>query len=215
MDNTKNFSAHSGTELYKDMQEILDSYGVVRTYKKGEIIYRQGDRAKNFCYLKKGKVKVYMNSADGDEKTLNIASHGELLGEGAFFDKEPRVSSAVALSDCRVIMIDEQILTNLFSQYPKIALELLEIMSKRIRLLSSQLDSMTFKLADERIAKILLENSKNNVVKMTHEQIADAVGVSRITVSKTLGKLSKNKIIATDYAKIILLKPEILASMCG
>ena len=65
MDNTKNFSAHSGTELYKDMQEILDSYGVVRTYKKGEIIYRQGDRAKNFCYLKKGKVKVYMNSADG------------------------------------------------------------------------------------------------------------------------------------------------------
>ena len=112
-------------------------------------------------------------------------------------------------------MIDEQILTNLFSQYPKIALELLEIMSKRIRLLSSQLDSMTFKLADERIAKILLENSKNNVVKMTHEQIADAVGVSRITVSKTLGKLSKNKIIATDYAKIILLKPEILASMCS
>lgn len=205
--------SHSGTETKKDMQEIFESLGTVRSFSKGEIIYRQGDLAKTFCYLKKGKVSVFMTSIDGMEKTLNTASKGELLGEGAFFDKKPRVSSARAVTNCEVVMIDEQTLTNLFAKHPKLAFELLEILSNRIRLLSSQLDSMTFLQADARIARLLLQSEKDGRVSLTHEEIASAVGVSRVTVSKTLGKFSANGYISTAYRKIIIKNRDRLEEM--
>lgn len=190
--------------IYKDMDSLFSAIGSVRQFKKGEIIYHQGDNATTFCYLKKGKVKVYMTSVDGMEKTLNTATSGEILGEGAFFDKKPRVSSACAISDSQVIMIDEPTLINLFSQHPVLAFELLEILANRIRLLSFQLDSMTFLQADSRIARILLQNEKDCVVRLTHEEIADVVGVSRVTVSKILGRLTKKGILSTEYRKIII-----------
>lgn len=205
--------SHSGTETKKDMQEIFESLGTVRSFAKGEIIYRQGDFASTFCYLKNGRVSVFMTSIDGMEKTLNTASKGELLGEGAFFDKKPRVSSARAVTNCEVVMIDEQTLTNLFSKHPKLAFELLEILSNRIRLLSSQLDSMTFLLADARIARLLLQSEKDGRVALTHEEIAAAVGVSRVTVSKTLGKFSANGDISTAYRKIIIKNRDRLEEM--
>lgn len=205
--------SHSGTETKKDMQEIFESLGTVRSFAKGEIIYRQGDFASTFCYLKNGRVSVFMTSIDGMEKTLNTASKGELLGEGAFFDKKPRVSSARAVTNCEVVMIDEQTLTNLFTKHPKLAFELLEILSNRIRLLSAQLDSMTFLQADARIARLLLQSEKDGRVALTHEEIAAAVGVSRVTVSKTLGKFSANGDISTAYRKIVIKNRDRLEEM--
>lgn len=210
----KGFSAsHTGTEAHKDMQELFEDLGTSRTYKKGEIIYRQGDLATTFCCLKKGKVSVFMTSYDGMEKTLNTASCGELLGEGAFFDKKPRVSSARAVTNCEVIMIDEQTLTSLFLKHPKLAFELLEILANRIRLLSSQLDSMTFLQADARIARLLLQNESGGRVRLTHEEIAAAVGVSRVTVSKTLGRLAEKGDIVTAYRKIIIKNRQSLEAL--
>lgn len=189
---------------HKDMDSIFSKIGSVRHFKKGETIYHQGDTAKTFCYLKKGTVKVFMTSVDGNEKTLNTATHGEILGEGAFFDKKPRVSSAIAVTDSQVVMIDEQTLIKLFGEYPVLAFELLEILANRIRLLSSQLDSMTFLQADARIVRILLQNESDGIIKLTHEEIADVVGVSRVTVSKILARLAKKGILLTEYRKIII-----------
>lgn len=204
MDMHTRLCRRSGSEMHGDMQRLIESASAAKKYKKDEIIYHQGDTANYFCYLKKGRVKVYMTSVDGLEKVLNTAGSGELLGEGAFFDKKPRVSSASALTDAEVIMIDEEKLAGLISRYPRLAFELLEILSNRIRLLSSQLDSVTFLRADARIARLLAENEQNGRVRLTHEEIADIVGVSRVTVSKTLGVFAKKGWIATEYGQILI-----------
>lgn len=199
-----------------DMKTLLESVGIVRTYSKGEIIYHQGDVADKFFYLKSGKVKVFMTSVDGMEKTLNTASSGELLGEGAFFDKQPRVSSASAVANSELVMIDKGHLEVLIAKYPSLAFQLLEILANRIRLLSAQLDSMTFMKADARIAKLLLESESKGKVRLTHEEIANAVGVSRVTVSKTLGKFAKNGYISTEYGYVHILNCDSLrACMVG
>ncbi len=213
MDTPSILYSHANSEMREDMQKLIENVSTARKFAKNEIIYLQGDTANNFCYLKKGKVKVYMTSVDGLEKTLNTASHGELLGEGAFFDKKPRVSSAKAITNTEVIMIDEKKLTELISNHPRLAFELLEILANRIRLLSSQLDSMTFMQADARIAHLLLESEKNGIVNLTHEEIANTVGTSRVTVSKTLGKFVKNGYIATEYRQIILKEKEKIAAI--
>ena len=108
MEHTINACGHANSTVHENMQSLIEQSGSVRKYAKDEIIYLQGDTAQSFCYIKKGSVKVYMNSVDGNEKTLNTARHGEIIGEGAFFDKKPRVSSAKALTNTEVIMIDKK-----------------------------------------------------------------------------------------------------------
>ena len=206
MEHTINAYGHTNSAVHENMQSLIEQSGSVRKYAKDEIIYLQGDTAQSFCYIKKGSVKVYMNSVDGNEKTLNTARHGEIIGEGAFFDKKPRVSSAKALTNTEVIMIDKKRLTDIIAQHP--TLELLEILANRIRLLSSQLDSMTFMQADARIAGLLLESEHDGIVAITHEEIANTVGVSRVTVSKTLSRFAKSGYISTEYRRILIKSRE-------
>lgn len=188
------------------IKEIFDSVSYTRKFSKGSIIYHQGDYAASFYYLKKGKVRVYMTSPDGVEHTLSSASSGEILGEAAFFDKMPRISSANALSNIEVAVINEETMLTLTRKYPKLALELLNLQATRIRQLSSQLDAMTFLKADERIAKVLLQNiDDKNEVSFTHEEIAGATGVTRVTVSKILRDFKDKGFLETEYRRIIVL----------
>ena len=186
-----------------------------KSFAKGEIIYHQGDIADSFYYIKKGKATVFMISRDGMEKTLNTASKGELIGEGAFFDHKPRVSSAKAVTASELTIIDKKILLDLIQKNPPIAFELLEILATRIRLLTTQLDSMTFMQADARIAKLLLDDMVDGKVSLTHEEIALTVGVSRITVTKVLSRLSAQGILATHYRGIKILDKAGLEKICG
>ena len=188
MEHTINACRHANSTVHENMQSLIEQSGSVRKYAKDEIIYLQGDTAQSFCYIKKGSVKVYMNSVDGNEKTLNTARHGEIIGEGAFFDKKR--------------------LTDIIAQHPTLAFELLEILANRIRLLSSQLDSMTFMQADARIAGLLLESEHDGIVAITHEEIANTVGVSRVTVSKTLSRFAKSGYISTEYRRILIKSRE-------
>ena len=188
------------------IQEVFEKINYVRKFSKGDIIYHQGDRAASFYYLKKGKVRVYITSPDGVEHTLSTANSGEILGEAAFFDKMPRVGSANALSNIEVAVINEETLITLTRERPRLALELLSLQALRIRQLSAQLDAMTFLRADERIAKVLLQNADGkNEVSLTHEEIAGITGVTRVTVSKILRSMKNKGILKTEYRKITVL----------
>ncbi|MBQ5398981.1 MAG: Crp/Fnr family transcriptional regulator [Ruminococcus sp.] len=193
---------------YSEIKTIFEKTAPVRRVSKGDIIYYQGDSAESFYYLKKGRVRVYMTSPEGVERTLSTAARGEVFGEAAFFDRMPRVSSASALTGCELVAIDEQKLIALIQRQPRLALELLEIQALRIRQLSDQLDIMTFLKADGRIARLLLKNAQTDgerlKVKLTHEEIAGSVGVNRVTVSKLLTRFKKEGIIRTEYRKIII-----------
>ena len=78
MEHTINACGHANSTVHENMQSLIEQSGSVRKYAKDEIIYLQGDTAQSFCYIKKGSVKVYMNSVDGNEKTLNTARHGDI-----------------------------------------------------------------------------------------------------------------------------------------
>ncbi len=193
------------SDVENKIQAVFEKEKPVKNILKGSIIYHQGDKARCFYYLKKGRVKVVMTSADGMEKTLSTASAGEILGEAAFFDKMPRISSAYALTNIEVVSVDEAKLLSLIKDNPKLALELLKIQATRIRQLSSQIDAITFMKADGRIAGLLLRSASSNIVNYTHEEIAGIVGVSRVTVSKILNRFKREGLLKTDYGKIILI----------
>lgn len=194
--------------LPKSLTELFESINFVKRLEPNTEIYSQGEKAESFFYLKRGRVRIYMTSENGMEKTLSIISRGAILGEAAFFDGMPRVSSARTLQKSEIVVITRQILENAFRSQPNIALELLKLQAMTVRMLSSQVDSITFRNAESRIAGFLLEFAEergdSRYVFATQEEIGAAVAVSRVTVSRIINSFSKQGYLSTGYGKITI-----------
>lgn len=199
----------SYANLPENLRGVFEGLNSAKRYMKNEIIYMQGEHADCFYYLMSGRARIYFSSQKGTEKTLANVEDGCILGEAAFFDGMPRVSSAVTRSECKIIPINKKILTQRFMVDPDFAMTLLNLQARSIRMLSSQVSSITFLQADCRIARLLIQLSERDksgkcYVRLTHEEIGDIIGVSRITVSKILNSMGANKIIKTGYREIMI-----------
>lgn len=183
-------------------------------YPPNQMIYLQGEEAPRFYYLKKGEAKIFITSKSGGEKTLRVVSEGNFLGEASFFDGLPRVSSAKTTQKSEIISIDQEMLLRLIGEHPMLALDLLRELSKTVRMLSAQVDGMTFQQADQRIAQLLINSAVREgnrlLIHYTHEEIGNLVGVSRITVSKILTRFVKEGYVKTCYRSIEIVDREAL-----
>lgn len=181
-------------------------------FKNNQIIYHQGEIVENFYYLKEGSVQVFVTSADGFEKILTTYKKGEIFGEASFFDGFPRMSSAKTFSSSEIIPINKTDIISYFQKEPFLALNFIELLSKKVRMLSNEIDNISFLSAEKRIAQYLLNMNlyTNCPIDCTHEGIGKAVGVSRVTVSRALNKFSKYKWINIKYKKILILNKEAL-----
>lgn len=172
----------------------------------GELIYLQDTRAECFYYIVSGTAKCFISSPEGEERILTLPHAGELMGEAAFFDGQPRVSSAMAVTKCQLVAVNRQRLEQVFSAHPDLAIAMLEDLARRVRMLSGHVDS-EFLQADKRIARHLLSllPQPEDTVHCTHEEIGASVGVSRVTVSRVLGEFDKKGWIKTGYKSLRLL----------
>lgn len=176
----------------------------------GRMIYLQGSPATHFYYIRQGSVKTFLSSRDGGEQILKIYHTGDIFGEASFFDEQPRVSSATALTPCQVIAVDREQAERVFRERPELAMAMMKYLAGTVRMLSSHVDDMAFLRADQRVARLLLSlgEGKPGPVRCTHEFLSHTVGVSRVTVSRILGKFEDQGLIRLGYGQVELLDPE-------
>ena len=172
----------------------------------GQMIYLLDTEANQFYYILSGTVKCFISSPEGDERTLTLHHSGELIGEAAFFDRQPRVSSAVAVTPCQLVAVDRRRLEAVFARHPDLAVSMLEYLARTVRLLSAHVDS-AFLPADKRIARHLLAlpAGPDGELHCSHEEIGSSVGVSRVTVSRVLGAFDRLGWVRTGYRSLRLL----------
>lgn len=187
----------------KNTWGVLEKSHTPRIYEKGTMVYWQGNHAEEFYYLKRGSVRIFLCSENGTEKDLTVLKAGSIFGEAAFFDGLPRVSSAKALERSEIITVTRRSLTDCIRREPELAMDLLTCLSQTIRMLSAQVDAMTFRQADERIARLLLNlSAKDGSVRATHEDLAALAGASRVTVSRILAGFARKGWVRTGYGEI-------------
>lgn len=183
-----------------------------RVYSAGQMIYLQGTHPEYFYYLISGTVRSFISTGRGEERVLTIHRAGDLMGEASFFDQCPRVSSAIAQTDCQVIAVDRTRLNDIFSRHPELAIPMLQHLARTVRLLSAHVDSATLP-APQRIARYLLSASSGEDVTSivcTHESIGQAVGLSRVSVSRTLSSFASQGLILLKYRAIEILDSKAL-----
>jgi len=185
--------------------------GKTTIYEKGQMIYQQGDKPNSMYLLKKGRVRSFILSPNGSEKTIAVFEDGNLFGKSAFFDKQPYFSGAKALSRSEIVVIDKTMMSKIISNNPQFAIDMLADLSKTIRMLSNQIESMSFHQADKRVARFLLDNISNSpYVNCTHDEISATIGTSRVTVSKILSRFEKSGFIETNYRMIKITNKQTL-----
>ena len=211
MEYANTFSLDFPVELWRPFAQDRPS---VRC-SSGYLIYLQGTEATCFYYLKKGKVKSFIQSEDGAERTLNLYQQGSIFGEASFFDELPRVSSAVALTPCEIVPIDREQVTAEFTRNPGMAMSMLKYLARTVRLLSSQVDQMAFRPARWRVAWYLLSHApEGGAIPCTQEDIAAAVSVSRVTVSRILNDFARRGWVELGYRSLTLREPDALNALC-
>lgn len=177
----------------------IDGGKTVRKYTPKKSIFRQGDPADAIFYIEKGKVKLGVVSDRGKEAVVAILGPGDFLGEGCLAGQTLRMSSAMPLSDCRLVRIDRDATIRALKADPSFSEAFLAyLLIRNIRIQEDLVDQL-FNSSEKRLARVLLllanygKESKPDLViaKISQETLAEMIGTTRSRVSFFMNKFRK------------------------
>ena len=229
MDPDQNASLLSRTRLFGGLdQDVLRSLGertIERSYRRGQLIFSQGDLGESLYVLVDGVVKVFVTSDRGDEMVLTTLHPPEVFGELALIDGGTRSASAEALEPAVALVLTRPTLLELLAQHPSLTDSLLRSLGAVLRRLTEQTSDLVFLDLHGRVAKLLLnlaseqENEEGDVVvldlHMTQSDLAGMVGGSRQSVNQILQYFQARSYIELDGRRVKLLRPDLLRRRAG
>lgn len=209
-------------DLPAESLKQIETAKFATAFPAGSLLFVEGQQPKGFFILCKGRVKLTMSSRDGRTLTLRMIEAGETIGLPATILGKPFESTAETLEPCQVTFIKREDLVRLLKQHPEIALRAAEELSTDQRATAEQARSLGLsRSASEKLARLLLgwaargQKTQQGIrihVTLTHEQIAELIGISRETVTRTLSDFrSRSLITMTGAALVIRDKPALEA----
>lgn len=193
-------------------------------YPRGVVIYAEGEQPRGVYILCSGQVRLTAGSPDGGEVILRVAERGEILGLSNTISREPHRLRAETLSACQIGFIPRIAFLQFLRAHPDASLRIAEHLSMELHKAWEQVELVT--LAPSTNAKLVrflstwavahgqsFSPGTSLALYMTHEEIAQSIGVSRETISRALAELREEKLILFSRGHIVLLQPEKLRSL--
>ena len=200
--------------LPRDQLNELRQIAVDRFYDKGKTIFFEGDSCDGFYIIADGRVKIYKLSFDGKEHILHIYGPGNPFGEVPVFAGKKFPANAQTLLKSHLLFFPRTAFIDLISQNPSLSLNMLAVLSMRLRQFTVQIENLSLKEVPGRLASYLLylakEQSGTDTVMLTISkgQLASLLGTIPETLSRILAKMSKQRLVETSGRDIKLLDIE-------
>lgn len=186
-----------------------------RHYRKGTVIFIEGDPGKGFHYVKTGKVKILKIADDGREHIIKIMGAGEIFAEVLLFNNRPYPATAIAAEDSCIGLIQNLDLETLVLNNNELALQLIKALSQRLLYAQQKIKNLALNDVMARTAEILLRlandhgQQKNGRIEvkldLSRQDLASLVGTTRETVTRMLSALKKDQIIDFTGQKVSIL----------
>jgi CRP/FNR family cyclic AMP-dependent transcriptional regulator len=169
---------------------------VVSTHRKKEILFSQGDAADAVFYIKRGNVKVCVNSTEGKEAVVAILGADEFLGEGCLIGQPKRLATAMAMTECVTMRVEKAEILRVLHDEPAFSqMFLSHVLTKSARVEENLVDQL-FNSTEKRLARVLLlmanfvkEGRPDPVkAKISQETLAEMIGTTRSRVSHFMNK---------------------------
>ncbi len=189
--------------------KIIDLIKLVK-FEKGQYIFNEGEPGDGFYIVDTGEVKIFKISFEGKEQILHIYGPGKAFGEVPVFEGNNFPASAMAMKKSQIIFIPRDKFVNLISNTPGLAMNMLGVLSMKLREFTIQIENLSLKEVPARLASYILtlseENSKAEkvVLPISKAQLANLIGTTPETVSRVLKKMTDASLIGVDTKTILI-----------
>ena len=179
---------------------------------KNNMILQKGDEAEALYIITSGRVNVTLISEAGKEIILATLKDGDFFGEMSLLDNEPRSANVITIEDTNLLVIYRDDFNYIIKNDPGVSLNLLNYLSRRLRIADKKIGSLALLDVCGRIANLFLDMSKEEerdislIEKLPHLQIAKMIGSTREVVSRALKCLKDSGYIKEVGKKIALNK---------
>ncbi|HEX7495320.1 MAG TPA: Crp/Fnr family transcriptional regulator [Candidatus Limnocylindrales bacterium] len=194
----------------------------IRHFRRGEVLFHEGDPGDALFIVASGAVKVVVPSEEGEEAILATLKRGDFLGELALLDGAPRSASAIALEATDALTLPRDQFRALADAEPAIRGALLEAMARELRRLTRHVAELHFldltgrlaarlvRLAEEH-GERLADGSVRLDAPLTQSDLAAMIGATRQSVNKLLGEFEEEGLLRLERDSIVVADVPALA----
>ncbi len=205
-----------------DLESIAD-VTVIKSLSKGEYLFREGAPAVGFYIVQGGSVNVHRVNAAGKEQIIHVFRTGDSFAEVALASDKGYPADARVLEPTQVLLVQKDGILALLRRQPELALRMLGSMSSHLRVLVGQLEDLTLKDVETRLANWLVKKCPNLQseqpvrieLAMAKRVLAAELGTVSETLSRTLAKFREQKLLTVKGKTIVVLSPAKLNALLG
>jgi len=190
-----------------DAKSFLACVGEGRSigkYRKGQVVFSQGDPADAVFYIQKGKAKLTVVSEQGKEAVIAILGADDFFGEGCLAGQTQRIATVMTMTDAMIVRLEKSAIIQVLHEEPAFSeLFIAHLLGRSIRVEADLVDQL-FNSSEKRLARLLLllanfgkEGAPEPVIpKISQETLAEMIGTTRSRVSFFMNRFRKLGFIA-------------------
>ncbi len=204
--------------LYQDLTAPqlarIASIARERRFPKRHTVFLEGEKGTYVVLIVSGIIKISRSASDGRVKTLALLRPRDFFGEMALFlPGHERTATAEALTDCRVITIDQSDFEKLLKEVPGISLRIIQTLAIRLQAANRQIKTLALGDSQSKLADLLIwlkdefpvPAGARAVIPLTHQELADLAGLSRETTTRMLNALEGEGVLQLKARQVHIL----------
>lgn len=198
-----------------EMEPIVD-FSRLRKFKNNSIIFMQDEPITNVYFIQHGKVKIYKTDYHGKEQIVNVLQNGDMFPHQGFFRKGNYPAHAEVIEEALLVDIPIHSFEQVLITHPEISMKLFNVLGEIIVDLQTRLEERNLYNVYDQIILLLMRLARKNGEKvddtyfritllLTNRELANMIGSSRETVSRTLTQLKKANFINNDEKGYLII----------
>ena len=195
--------------------ENIAAITVLKSLAKDEYLFHEGGLAHGFYIIQRGAINVHRVSAIGKEQVIHVFRAGESFAEAALAIDKGYPADARAIESTQVLLVQKAGFLALLKRQPELALRMLGSMSSHLRVLVVQLEDLTLKDVETRLANWLIKRCPNAQgtqpvrieLTMTKRVLAAELGTVSETFSRTLAKFREQQLLTVKGKVVTIISP--------
>ncbi|QCJ45248.1 Crp/Fnr family transcriptional regulator [Bacillus sp. S3] len=179
-----------------------------RFYKHKMYVFMQDDHLDRVFFIHSGKIKIYKTDHSGKEQLISVLEPGEMFPHAGFFRKGNFPAHAEVMDDAHLIVIPIDKFEEILISYPELCIKLFKVLGEKIVDLQGRLEAQVLHNTYEQIILLLIRLCKSNgekagdryklTTQFTNRELANMIGTSRETVSRTINHVKKKEFVTQD-----------------
>jgi CRP/FNR family transcriptional regulator, dissimilatory nitrate respiration regulator len=187
----------------------------IKSLAKGDYLFRESDPARGFYIVQKGAINVHRVMPSGKEQVIHIFRAGESFAEATLATNSGYPADARAVEASQVLLVEKEGFLSVLRRQPELALRMLASMSTHLRALVAQLEDLTVKDVETRLANWLIKRCPDPgsaepvhfELKTTKRMLAAELGTVSETFSRTVAKFREQGLLVVQGRGFTILSP--------